>query len=152
MRFHPFKHLGLKVLAISLASLLWLTVAGEHVVERSLRVPLEFRNIPEALEIVAPDVHDDTLRPQLLRASPRLGRGDDVGRVDFVSLFSQQYGRRAAAASEADDSDLAHARYEFPRTHLSLSVLSAMKANRTPMIQKRTVTCASSQPLTSKWW
>ena len=46
MRYHPFRHLGLKVLAIALASLLWLTVAGEHVVERSLRVPLEFRNIP----------------------------------------------------------------------------------------------------------
>ena len=39
-------HLGLKLLAIALATLLWLTVAGEHVVERSLRVPLEFRNIP----------------------------------------------------------------------------------------------------------
>ena len=54
---HPFRHLGLKTLAILLAALLWLTVSGEHIVERSLRVPLEFRNIPEALEIVgsAPD-------------------------------------------------------------------------------------------------
>ena len=60
MRYHPFRHLGLKILAIALASLLWLTVAGEHVVERSLRVPLEFRNIPEALEIVGnpPDTVD----------------------------------------------------------------------------------------------
>ena len=49
MRYHPFRQLGLKMLAIALATLLWLTVAGEHVVERSLRVPLEFRNIPEAL-------------------------------------------------------------------------------------------------------
>ena len=62
--YHPFRHLGLKILAIALASLLWLTVAGEHVVERSLRVPLEFRNIPEALEIVgnAPDSVDVRLR------------------------------------------------------------------------------------------
>ncbi len=51
MAYHPFRHLGLKVLAIALATLLWLTVAGEHVVERSLRVPLEFRNIPAQLEI-----------------------------------------------------------------------------------------------------
>jgi YbbR domain-containing protein len=64
MRYHPFRHLGLKILAIALASLLWLTVAGEHVVERSLRVPLEFRNIPEALEIVgnAPDSVDVRVR------------------------------------------------------------------------------------------
>jgi YbbR domain-containing protein len=51
MAYHPFRHLGLKVVALVCASLLWLTVAGEHIVERSLRVPLEFRNIPEGLEI-----------------------------------------------------------------------------------------------------
>jgi YbbR domain-containing protein len=64
MRVHPFRHLGLKVLAIALASLLWFTVAGEHVVERSLRVPLEFRNIPDDLEIVgnAPDNVDVRVR------------------------------------------------------------------------------------------
>jgi YbbR domain-containing protein len=42
----------LKILALALAGLLWLTVAGEHVVERVVRVPLEFRNIPEQLEVV----------------------------------------------------------------------------------------------------
>src|SRR6185295_19648747 len=52
MAYHPFRHLGLKVLAIALATLLWLTVAGEHIVERSLRVGLEFRNLPPQLEIV----------------------------------------------------------------------------------------------------
>jgi YbbR domain-containing protein len=52
MAYHPFRHLGLKVLAIALATLLWLTVAGEHVVERALRVPLELRGKPEGLEIV----------------------------------------------------------------------------------------------------
>jgi YbbR domain-containing protein len=52
MAYHPFRHLGLKVVALACASLLWLTVAGEHIVERSLRVPLEFRNIPTGLEIV----------------------------------------------------------------------------------------------------
>ena len=52
MAYHPFKNLGLKVLAVGLATLLWLTVLGEHVVERSLRVPLEFQNIPSKLEIL----------------------------------------------------------------------------------------------------
>lgn len=52
MAFHPFRNLGLKALAVGLATLLWLTVLGEPVVERGLRVPLEFRNIPDALEIM----------------------------------------------------------------------------------------------------
>ena len=52
MSYHPFRHLGLKMVAIALATLLWLSVAGEHVVERIMRVPLEFRNIPAELEVV----------------------------------------------------------------------------------------------------
>ena len=52
MSYHPFRHLGLKIVAIALATLLWLSVAGEHVVERIMRVPLEFRNIPAELEVV----------------------------------------------------------------------------------------------------
>ena len=64
MRYHPFRHLGLKMLALALATLLWVTVAGEHIVERSLRVPLEFRNIPGQLEIVGdpPDTVDVRVR------------------------------------------------------------------------------------------
>jgi YbbR domain-containing protein len=64
MRYNPFRNLGLKVLAVALASLLWLTVAGQHVVERSLRVPLEFRNVPKSLEIVGntPDTIDVRVR------------------------------------------------------------------------------------------
>jgi YbbR domain-containing protein len=84
MRYHPFRHLGLKILAITLASLLWLTVAGEHVVERSLRVPLEFRNIPEALEIVgnAPDSVDVRVRGSSAVLS-RLQSGEIVAVLDL---------------------------------------------------------------------
>ena len=52
MAYHPFRQFWLKLLAVMMATLLWLTVAGEHVVERTLRVPLELRNVPEQLEIV----------------------------------------------------------------------------------------------------
>lgn len=52
MFYHPFRHLGLKFLSIGIAVLLWLTVAGEPVVERSLRVPLELQNTPERLVVV----------------------------------------------------------------------------------------------------
>jgi YbbR domain-containing protein len=64
MRYNPFRNLGLKLLAIALASLLWLTVAGQHVVERNVRVPLEFRNVPPSMEIVgnAPDTIDVRVR------------------------------------------------------------------------------------------
>jgi YbbR domain-containing protein len=86
MRYHPFRQLGLKLLAIVLASVLWLTVAGEHVVERSLRVPLEFRNIPEALEIVgdAPDSVDVRLRGSSAVLS-RVQSGEIVAVLDLAT-------------------------------------------------------------------
>jgi YbbR domain-containing protein len=89
MRYHPFRQLGLKILAVLLASLLWFTVAGEHVVERSLRVPLEFRNIPEALEIVGntPDSVDVRLRGSSAVLS-RLQAGDIVAVLDLSSARS----------------------------------------------------------------
>lgn len=52
MAYHPFRNLGLKFLSVGLATLLWFAVIGEHVVERGLRVPLEFQNIPASLEIL----------------------------------------------------------------------------------------------------
>ena len=47
-----FRHLGLKVVSIVLAALLWLVVSGEQIVERALRIPLEFTNLPAQLELV----------------------------------------------------------------------------------------------------
>src|SRR4029079_14418684 len=86
MRYHPFRQLGLKMLAITLAVVLWVTVAGEHVVERSLRVPLEFRNIPEALEIVGnpPDTVDVRLRGSSAVLS-RVQSGEIVAVLDLSS-------------------------------------------------------------------
>src|SRR6476469_9072123 len=86
MAYHPFRHLGLKILAIALAVLLWLTVAGEHTVERSLRVPLEFRNVPPALEIVgdAPDNVDIRVRGSSALLS-RLQAGEIVAVLDLAS-------------------------------------------------------------------
>jgi YbbR domain-containing protein len=74
--YSPFRHIGLKVVAVALAGLLWLIVAGDHLVERSIRVPLEFRNIPTELEIVGdpPTTVDVRLRgssSQLARLEPR---------------------------------------------------------------------------------
>lgn len=52
MMYHPFRHLGLKALSVAIAALLWLSVSGEQIVERSLRVPLELQNNPASLELV----------------------------------------------------------------------------------------------------
>lgn len=92
MAYHPFRHLGLKVLAVALATLLWLTVAGEHVVERSMRVPLEFRNIPPQLEIVGdpPAAVDVRLRG----SSSLLGRLDAGEVVAVLDLAAARPGTR----------------------------------------------------------
>jgi YbbR domain-containing protein len=52
MAYNPFRNFWLKLLAVLIAGGLWFIVAGEHVVERSLRVPVEFRNVPAGMEIV----------------------------------------------------------------------------------------------------
>jgi YbbR domain-containing protein len=84
MAYHPFRHLGLKVVALVCASVLWLTVAGEHIVERNLRVPVEFRNIPPQLEVVGDPAESVDVR---LRGSSailsRLDPGEVVAVVDL---------------------------------------------------------------------
>jgi YbbR domain-containing protein len=86
MRYHPFRQLRLKVLAIVIAAVLWFTVAGEHVVERSIRVPLEFRNIPQQLEIVgnAPDSVDVRIRGSSTVLS-RVQSGEIVAVLDLAT-------------------------------------------------------------------
>jgi YbbR domain-containing protein len=86
MRYHPFRQLGLKAMAVVLAAVLWFTVAGEHVVERSVRVPLEFRNIPDAMEIVgnAPDSVDVRIRGSSAVLS-RIQPGEIMAVLDLSS-------------------------------------------------------------------
>ena len=38
MAFFGLRHLGLKLLSIALAALLWLLVSGEQIVERAMRI------------------------------------------------------------------------------------------------------------------
>jgi YbbR domain-containing protein len=92
MAYHPFRHLGLKFLAIALASLLWLTVAGEQAVERGMRIPLEFRNKPADLEIVGdPPTAVDV---RLSGSSTRLSRMDPGEIVAVLDLGSARPGSR----------------------------------------------------------
>ncbi len=77
MAWHPFRNVGLKIVATVLATLLWLTVGSDPVVERSVRVPLVYRNVPQGLEIAtgAPDSVEVNLRG---RASEITGDPGDV--------------------------------------------------------------------------
>ncbi len=82
----PFGHLGLKVLSVAFAVLLWLFVSGDDTVERGLRVPLEFQQFPGGLEMMgeAPSLVDVRLRGASSALS-RLGPGDIVAQLDLKS-------------------------------------------------------------------
>lgn len=92
MVYHPFRHLGLKIVAVAIAFLLWLTVAGEHVVERSLRIPLEFQNMPERLELV--EVPPSTVDVRVRGSSGLLGQIQPNDLVAVVDLAGARPGRR----------------------------------------------------------
>lgn len=84
-------HLGLKVVSIGLAALLWVAVAGEQTVERSLRIPLEFTNLPSQLEVVgdAPAVVDVRVRGSS-GALNRIAAGELVAVLDLRSARAGQ--------------------------------------------------------------
>ena len=85
MAYYPFRNLALKFLSISLAVLLWFTISGEPtIVERGLRIPLEFQNIPDGLEIVGdtPDTVDVRVRGSSAILS-RLEPGEVVAVLDL---------------------------------------------------------------------
>jgi YbbR domain-containing protein len=86
MAWHPFRHLGLKFLAILLGVSLWLITSGERTAERNWRVPLEFQNRPDVLEITGSP--PDTVEVRLRGPSGQLGRlqpGDVRAHVDLTN-------------------------------------------------------------------
>jgi YbbR domain-containing protein len=87
-----FRNIWLKFLSICIASLLWLVVAGDRVVERALRVPIEFQNLPQGIEIVGESPGFVEVR---LRGSSgtlgRLAQGDITAVID---LRNARPGRR----------------------------------------------------------
>jgi YbbR domain-containing protein len=84
MRFRPFRHIGLKALSLAIAVLLWMAVAGEEIVERGLRVPLELQQLPQGLELAGevPSTVDVRVRGGSGSLS-RVGPGDVVAVLDL---------------------------------------------------------------------
>jgi YbbR domain-containing protein len=80
----PFRHIGLKLLSLGLAVLLWMVVSGEETVERGLRVPLELQQMPAGLDPIGeiPATVDVRVRGASGTLS-RISAGDAVAVVDL---------------------------------------------------------------------
>lgn len=87
-----FRNFGLKVLSICIATLLWLVVAGERVVERVLRVPVELQNIPADLEITSNP--PDTVEVRVRGSSGTLSRMAPGDIATVLDLRAVRTGRR----------------------------------------------------------
>jgi YbbR domain-containing protein len=51
MAWHPFRNIGLKIVALALGTLLWLFVSGQEVERSVAGVPVYYRNVPAPLVI-----------------------------------------------------------------------------------------------------
>lgn len=100
MRVPGFHRLGLKLLSVALASLVWLLVSGEQIVERALRVPLEFVNLPAHLESIGetPNVVDVRVRG----SSGVLGRVAAGELVTVLDLRTARAGQRLFHLTASD--------------------------------------------------
>ena len=92
MAYHPFRDLWLKVVSVCLAVLLWMTVAGDPVVERGLEIPLEFENVPIGLKIAGDP--PDTVSVRVRGNSRVVGRLDSAEVAAVLDLGEERPGRR----------------------------------------------------------
>ena len=92
MASFSLRNFGLKVLSICIATLLWLVVAGERVVERVLRVPVELQNLPPELEIVSNP--PDTVEVRVRGSSGTLSRMTPGEVSTVIDLRAARTGRR----------------------------------------------------------
>jgi YbbR domain-containing protein len=61
-RRYVFHNLGLKLIALAAAVLLWMSVARDPVAEIAITVPIEFTHVPENLEISSERIPDAQIR------------------------------------------------------------------------------------------
>ncbi|HEC98712.1 MAG TPA: hypothetical protein ENI58_11300 [Nitrospirae bacterium] len=93
MRQLLFKNLGLKILALCLAIILWFLISGRGVSEITREVPIEYINIPPGYEIVKKD--HDTVRVSLFGSEVVLGSIKPEDLKVYVDLKDAQPGRGA---------------------------------------------------------
>jgi YbbR domain-containing protein len=100
MAYHPFRNLGLKFLSVCIAALLWLVVAGERVVERVMRAPVEMQNLPDGLELVGNP--PDTIEVRLRGPSGALSRMAAGDMSAVIDLRTARPGRRLFHLTQAN--------------------------------------------------
>ena len=86
MAYNPFRNFWLKAVAVGIATLLWVAVGGEKIVERSMQAPLELLNLPPTLELVGDTPR--TLEVRVRGTSTAVGRlspGDVKAVLDVIS-------------------------------------------------------------------
>ena len=116
MAYHPFRNLGLKLMAVLLASALWFTVAGEHDVERTMRVPLDLQNKPPLMEIVGDP--PTTVDVRVRGSSAVLNRMDPGEIIAVLDLSTAREGAR-----------LFNMRAENVRSPFGVEVLQVVPSN-----------------------
>ena len=86
MAYNPFRNFWLKAVAVGIATLVWVAVGGEKIVERSLLAPLELQNRPDGLEVVgdAPRTADVRVRGSSTDLA-RLAPGDVTAVLDVAT-------------------------------------------------------------------
>jgi hypothetical protein len=92
MAYTPFRNVWLKLLSVSIAALLWLIVGGDRIVERVMRLPIEFQNLPEGLEVVTDT--PDAVVVRLRGPSGTLGNLTPVDAWAMLDLRTARTGRR----------------------------------------------------------
>ena len=92
MALFPLRHVGLKLLSIGVAALLWLVVTGDPEVERTIRVGLELQRAPAGVELVG--TVPDTVAVRVRGAASQLS-GLGPGNLSVVvDLDGVRPGRR----------------------------------------------------------
>jgi YbbR domain-containing protein len=80
------ENLGLKVTALALALLMWLTLSSEPPVEKAIGIPLEYRNIPPGLEFSSPPVWNIDVQVRIPGRSQTVTERDFTAFVDLKSV------------------------------------------------------------------
>jgi YbbR domain-containing protein len=60
MAWNPLRHLGLKLTALALGTLLWFTVSGNQI-ERRVPVPVSYSNVPSGFEMTGDQADEATV-------------------------------------------------------------------------------------------
>lgn len=92
MARHTLRKAGLKVLSVAVATMLWLVVTGDPVVERSVRIGVELMRMPTGIELVG--AAPDTVTVRVRGAASRLSGLGPADLAAVVDLDAVRAGRR----------------------------------------------------------